>query len=631
VANTGNTFPTVGATVDRAGATAWTSPGNVVSDNASNASAVVPTDYLVTSGYGFSSTVPANVAIRGVIVRIEASETGSGSSNYIPQLHSATTPTLIGSAKGAITITTGPTVSTSGDVTDLWGTTLTAAQVRDAGFGVSIWSTDTINTLSIDYVTIDVIWTDVPNAWDAREYFRKRRNLTNRKLRELLPTETTVVPEDETSADRALEAPFRTVTLRSRRSLSVGWIAAFAPAAVVTPPVSAWLAPMALRRKATERRLLVVDDTAIERYTPPSIAWSDPPKVVRVEFRRTLQVLAAQVELPPTAAPPTAQGFPAWTTEQLPATFQDRRLQSVLDAPFYPETPAEEVSDDRAIEASFVTRHIRSRKALRLPFVPVSAAPPGTSEAVLPALFSPRTKKRRSRQGLFLSGGGIVEARVQPQYPSYATAQPKKRRSLERRLLRGPGLPSAPVTPAVEAQPVTSWQAPKQHRIERDRTLQEAAPQITYPQTPAVAAQPESAWRAPRSNWIERERKLQPAAPQITYPVTPVHPIASTPRVDAIRRAETERTLRVAEHGPSYPATPAPPQAPTAFRLAESFRRHGWRRQRFVLEIDTYPETPEQSKPTLKKTLRLGAVNRTERPKRKANTVKAEKPKRTEH
>jgi hypothetical protein len=154
MANTGNVFPTAGANVDRAGNTAWTNPGNVVSDNASSASATVPTDYLVTSGYGFS--LPAASAISGVTVRIEASETGSGSSDYIPQLASSTTPTLIGSPKSAITITTGPTISTSGGVTDLWGAALTRAIVNDSGFGATIWSTDTTNTLSIDFVTIAI-------------------------------------------------------------------------------------------------------------------------------------------------------------------------------------------------------------------------------------------------------------------------------------------------------------------------------------------------------------------------------------------------------------------------------------------------------------------------------------------
>jgi hypothetical protein len=157
MASTGNVFPTTAANVDRAAATAWTNPGNVVSDNATDATNALTAqaDYLVTSAYGFS--IPTNATIIGVTVRVEASESGGGDSSYIPQLHSATTPTLIGSAKGAVTVSgTTKVISTNGGVSDLWGATLTPAIVNAAGFGVTIWSTDTGNTLAIDYVTIAI-------------------------------------------------------------------------------------------------------------------------------------------------------------------------------------------------------------------------------------------------------------------------------------------------------------------------------------------------------------------------------------------------------------------------------------------------------------------------------------------
>jgi len=159
MANTGNTFPTVGATVARAANTDWTSPGNVVSDNATDTTAAAPTDYLVCSGFGF--TIPATAKIVGVILNVEAGESGGGNSNYIPQLISATTPTLIGTAKAAITVNnTTKVVSTSGGSGDLWDALqLTPTIVNDAGFGVAIWSDDTGNTLAIDYVTLDIYYT----------------------------------------------------------------------------------------------------------------------------------------------------------------------------------------------------------------------------------------------------------------------------------------------------------------------------------------------------------------------------------------------------------------------------------------------------------------------------------------
>lgn len=159
MASTGNVFPTAGVNVDRAGNTAWTNPGNVVSDNTTDATVVVPSDYLVTSAYAFSA-IPTNAVIGGVTVRVEASESGAGTSDYIPQLHSDTTPTLIGSAKSAVTVSgTTKAISTSGGTTDLWGAALTANIIHGSGFGVSIWSADTVNTLAVDFITIAIEYT----------------------------------------------------------------------------------------------------------------------------------------------------------------------------------------------------------------------------------------------------------------------------------------------------------------------------------------------------------------------------------------------------------------------------------------------------------------------------------------
>lgn len=155
---TGNVFPTAGANVDRAGNTAWSNPGNVVSDNGSDTTVAVPSDYLVCSGFGF--TIPPNAQILGVTVRVEASESGTGDSNYIAQLISNTTPTLIGSAKSPVTVNgTTKVISSNGGPTDLWGAALTPAIVNAAGFGVALWSTDSTNTLAIDFVTIAIEYT----------------------------------------------------------------------------------------------------------------------------------------------------------------------------------------------------------------------------------------------------------------------------------------------------------------------------------------------------------------------------------------------------------------------------------------------------------------------------------------
>lgn len=154
--STGNVMAGAGTSVDRAGSTAWTNPGNIVSDNATDATCATPCDYLIAA-YDFD--IPAGATVAGVTVRVEATETGSGSSNYVPQLCSNTTPTLIGSAKTAVGVTNGPVISSNGGAADLWGAALTPSIVNANGFCVALWSTDTTNTLLIDFVTMAIDYT----------------------------------------------------------------------------------------------------------------------------------------------------------------------------------------------------------------------------------------------------------------------------------------------------------------------------------------------------------------------------------------------------------------------------------------------------------------------------------------
>jgi hypothetical protein len=213
MATTGNIFPTVNANVDRASSGAWNlASGNVFSDNAPTATGAtgnvfvsVPADYLVTSAYGF--TLPAHATIVGVTVRVEAAETGGGSTNYIPQLHSATTPTLIGSAKTAVTVnSTTATVYTSGGTSDLWGATLTPLIVNNAGFGVSLWSTDTGNVLYVDYVTIAIEYTPFPTASVVS------KDIQTYAASVALTVSSKVTPADTVMSPLGLFLPVRTYT-----------------------------------------------------------------------------------------------------------------------------------------------------------------------------------------------------------------------------------------------------------------------------------------------------------------------------------------------------------------------------------------------------------------------------------
>lgn len=162
MANTGNVFAGTGGNNAGIGATAWTTPGNVTADDATDATcnAAASSQYLVARNYAFSS-IPVNSTIDGILVRVEASEHSTGTEPLLAQLQNDS-GTLFGSSKstsneGSISGTT-KAVYTYGSATDKWGATLTRTIVTNANFGVRFWFT-TAHDIRIDYVTMAVYYT----------------------------------------------------------------------------------------------------------------------------------------------------------------------------------------------------------------------------------------------------------------------------------------------------------------------------------------------------------------------------------------------------------------------------------------------------------------------------------------
>jgi hypothetical protein len=156
MASTGNVFPGTGSSVARSTGTAWTGPTNVGSDNATDAtcnSGSAGSAYLVASNFDFSS-LPSDATILGFTVRVEASEHSAGTETLNAQLQGSTAA-LVGSSKTASLNGTGKIVYTYGGTADMWGTSLTAPEVKDSDFGVRVWFTTT-HDVRIDYVTVAV-------------------------------------------------------------------------------------------------------------------------------------------------------------------------------------------------------------------------------------------------------------------------------------------------------------------------------------------------------------------------------------------------------------------------------------------------------------------------------------------
>lgn len=164
--NTGNVFCGTGENNNGIGATAWSTPTNLTSDNGSDATcnAAASSQYLVARNFNFD--IITDIAkIFGVLARVEASEHSTGTEPLLAQLQNDA-GTLFGSSKstsneGSISGTT-KAVYTYGSISDLWGLTqetLTAAIVKNANFGVRFWFT-TAHDIRIDYVTLAIEYAD---------------------------------------------------------------------------------------------------------------------------------------------------------------------------------------------------------------------------------------------------------------------------------------------------------------------------------------------------------------------------------------------------------------------------------------------------------------------------------------
>ncbi len=167
MASTGNLFPGTGANDAGIGATAWVNPGNIVSDNATDASctAAASSQYLVAKNFNFTS-VPTNATIAGITVRIEAAESSTGSETLQIRLQNESAA-LAGSTKTASISGATPTVYTAGAVNDLWTLTPTPAQVHDIDWGVRFWYI-TAHNMTVDYVTMALEYT-IPTPGLATE------------------------------------------------------------------------------------------------------------------------------------------------------------------------------------------------------------------------------------------------------------------------------------------------------------------------------------------------------------------------------------------------------------------------------------------------------------------------------
>lgn len=164
MADTGYLYPS--SVINSAnGATAWSNPGNAVSDDGVFTSADLDqgsSDFLFATGYG--ATVPAGATIDGILLEIKRKsiQTGEITDDRVKLMKTAVSLSVQDKAD---TVTQWPTVSeyaVYGGATDKWLTTWTENEINASTFGVRIEAKETgvaADTAYIDVPRIKIFYT----------------------------------------------------------------------------------------------------------------------------------------------------------------------------------------------------------------------------------------------------------------------------------------------------------------------------------------------------------------------------------------------------------------------------------------------------------------------------------------
>jgi hypothetical protein len=174
MASVGPNFPGTTATLANAGtsenAEAWVNPGNIVSDNASEAQITAATydspdisQILVASN--FALAVPGGATIDGIIVEVDRrSIIANSGKDFRVQLAKGTTFANLVGSNLAVPATIWPTttaVATYGGAANLWGTTWTQAEVTASSFAVMLSCQANIANadVGVDFIRVTVHYT----------------------------------------------------------------------------------------------------------------------------------------------------------------------------------------------------------------------------------------------------------------------------------------------------------------------------------------------------------------------------------------------------------------------------------------------------------------------------------------
>ena len=166
MATTGPKFPGTAEDDASVGTVAWTNPGDVASDDASNATAslfVEQSHYLVARNFDFSS-IPSGSTIDSIAVTIERDGSSGNVEDVIVKLWQSGPA---GDNHASVGYWGGPAENIGYSGFGTWGLTLSRDDVNDADFGVCISvENDAGGAIpAIDFISMEITYTppaDVP-------------------------------------------------------------------------------------------------------------------------------------------------------------------------------------------------------------------------------------------------------------------------------------------------------------------------------------------------------------------------------------------------------------------------------------------------------------------------------------
>jgi len=143
-----------------ASGTNWGTPANVLTQDATYTTFTGTSGtYLQITGFGFA--IPAGSTINGVQATVWGTSSGSNATNRTIRVNLTTNGTAAAGTNKTQALTTSNASYALGTTSDLWGATLTPANVNTSTFGVLIRDNDTTSsgTFSMDYVSLTITYT----------------------------------------------------------------------------------------------------------------------------------------------------------------------------------------------------------------------------------------------------------------------------------------------------------------------------------------------------------------------------------------------------------------------------------------------------------------------------------------